>query len=148
MRIIVGQAERLRDVMKKAEEKAPELMEHFIKLMIFPNSKTCNHWKQEIAAFIHSAPRLKNSKKFPKHKDLMQVLYYVWEDSTDTWISELCIDFPDEYVLPVSYETVHKCMFEYFDWLCDKLSKNGLVAKQSIYDKLDELQEKCIHSCK
>lgn len=55
------------------------------------------------------------------------------------------MDYPDECVLPVSYETVHKCMFEYFDWLCYKLSKNGLVAKQSIYAKL---QEKCVDSCR
>lgn len=147
MKIIIRQAEKLKEVMQKAQDKAPELMEHFIKLMIFPYSRNCNHWKQEVASFIHSAPKLKSSKKFPRYKDLMEVLYYGWEDATDNWISELQIDYPNENVLPVKYEIVHECMFEYFHWLCTKLSTNGFVANQYIYNKLDELQQKCIDSC-
>lgn len=144
MRIIIGHAKYVKDTMNKLEDVSSEVMEHFIKLMIFPYSRNCNHWKQEIAAFLHKVPVLKSSKKYPSYDEIMKHIYYAWADATTNWIDQMVIDYPNEKILPVTYEVVSECMYIYFDWLSRELSKSGLVAKQRIYDKLDEIQQICI----
>ena len=55
-----------KDLASRLEETTIPLIEHLIKLYIYPNlSEYVSHWRQEVYEFLHSVSRIKGKNIFP-----------------------------------------------------------------------------------
>lgn len=137
-RIILGMAKDKKSTLASLEAKTPELMDTLIKLYLYPDHESVNHWRQEVAAFINSTPRLKSNNKFPKAKDILKNTWYIWEDCLLDHINPIMEDYGDVKYHINKNDLYYSCQ-KYFEWLANQLAANGLVSKKSIYEILNDL---------
>lgn len=137
---IFGFANRKSDIAAMIEENTRELIQHLIKLWIFPDAKDCNHWKQEVYNFLYRVPRLKRSNKFPSKKFILNNTIVVNKDNIAALLRIVITDYKNQYEQKKSeYSTMEEHILLYFDWLAEELSINGKVARNDVYAKLSEL---------
>lgn len=137
---IFGFANRKSDIAAMIEENTRELIQHLIKLWIFPDAKDCNHWKQEVYNFLYRVPRLKRSNKFPSKKFILDNTIVVNKDNISALLRIVITDYKNQYEQKKSeYSTMEEHILLYFDWLAEELSINGKVARNDVYAKLSEL---------
>lgn len=137
---IFGFANRKSDIAAMIEENTRELIQHLIKLWIFPDAKDCNHWKQEVYNFLYRVPRLKRSNKFPSKKFILNNTIVVNKDNISALLRIVITDYKNQYEQKKSeYSTMEEHILLYFDWLAEELSINGKVARNDVYAKLSEL---------
>lgn len=137
---IFGFANRKSDIAAMIEENTRELIQHLIKLWIFPDAKDCNHWKQEVYNFLYRVPRLKRSNKFPSKKFILDNTIVVNKDNISALLRIVITDYKNQYEQKKSeYSTMEEHVLLYFDWLAEELSINGKVARNDVYAKLSEL---------
>lgn len=139
---VFGMSKNKRDVAADLESTTREIVRHLAKLYLYPTSEYINHWKQEIYGFLHTVCKLKNTKKFPSQRfildntinenlDLIKIWYEdVYEDYT--LVNNMC---PERFDTDEFYSLV-LC---YYDWMSDLLSTRGSITQFKIYTKLDEL---------
>lgn len=138
---IFGFANRKSDIAAMIEENTRELIQHLIKLWIFPDAKDCNHWKQEVYNFLYRVPRLKRSNKFPSKKFILDNTIVVNKDNISALLRIVITDYKNQYEQKKSeYSTMEEHILLYFDWLAEELSINGKVARNDVYAKLSELR--------
>lgn len=137
---IFGFANRKSDIAAMIEENTRELIQHLIKLWVFPDAKDCNHWKQEVYNFLYRVPRLKRSNKFPSKKFILDNTIVVNKDNISALLRIVITDYKNQYEQKKSeYSTMEEHILLYFDWLAEELSINGKVARNDVYAKLSEL---------
>lgn len=137
---IFGFANRKSDIAAMIEENTRELIQHLIKLWVFPDAKDCNHWKQEVYNFLYRVPRLKRSNKFPSKKFILNNTIVVNKDNISALLRIVITDYKNQYEQKKSeYSTMEESILLYFDWLAEELSINGKVARNDVYAKLSEL---------
>lgn len=137
---IFGFANRKSDIAAMIEENTRELIQHLIKLWVFPDAKDCNHWKQEVYNFLYRVPRLKRSNKFPSKKFILNNTIVVNKDNISALLRIVITDYKNQYEQKKSeYSTMEERILLYFDWLAEELSINGKVARNDVYAKLSEL---------
>ncbi|MCM1232045.1 MAG: hypothetical protein NC489_18140 [Ruminococcus flavefaciens] len=144
---IRGFAEAQKEVERKLSAHTDEIIEHIIKLIVMPDNSARNHWEGEIAGQINRIERLRNSKKFPKAKQIYDWTYGKKQDLvTDRgWMSVAMRDLADQYgdleeiAVDDLCDVADYVCRQYFSWLADELSTVGRVATRDIYDKLDSL---------
>lgn len=119
-------------------DKASEIDEHIMKLLLYPKSKSCDHWKAEIYGFLNHVYKLKPTHKFPKYKDILTWLR-VNNDMLDKFVSRVIEDESDLIPEDVDIETLTRCIEQYQEWLATQLSEEGLVTKNAVYCKLNEI---------
>lgn len=137
---IFGFANRKSDIAAMIEENTRELIQHLIKLWVFPDAKDCNHWKQEVYNFLYRVPRLKRSNKFPSKKFILNNTIVVNKDNISALLRIVITDYKNQYEQKKSeYSTMEEHILLYFDWLAEELSINGKVARNDVYAKLSEL---------
>lgn len=137
---IFGFANRKSDIAAMIEENTRELIQHLIKLWVFPDAKDCNHWKQEVYNFLYRVPRLKRSNKFPSKKFILNNTIVVNKDNIAALLRIVITDYKNQYEQKKSeYSTMEEHILLYFDWLAEELSINGKVARNDVYAKLSEL---------
>ena len=137
---IFGFANRKSDIATMIEENTRELIQHLIKLWVFPDAKDCNHWKQEVYNFLYRVPRLKRSNKFPSKKFILNNTIVVNKDNISALLRIVITDYKNQYEQKKSeYSTMEEHILLYFDWLAEELSINGKVARNDVYAKLSEL---------
>ena len=117
-----------------------EVINHLIKIFLYPNAKEQRHWKQEVATFFNDMPKLKNSKKYPKADFLYENTWDVFKETTDNRIANI-IDTMTEDPIETSYEDVYNAIQTYFLWICGELSKYGIVRNNDIYQKIEDIRE-------
>ena len=142
-------ADSKRDLERSLKPITKQIIQHLFKLYLMPDNINRNHWKREIANFLSDVPRLVGNNKFPTSKQLYVWTYNKWWDViTDTnYMKVMVQDILDEYsdineirkTYPQICEEFNSICETYFKWLCEKLSKNGIVARTDIYNKIDEL---------
>lgn len=144
---ITAQALQKNEIMQNIHRKTFVIIEHILKLVVMPDHDARNHWQGEIAGQLNRVPALKNSKRFPSYRNLLDWTYYDNEDSIcdKNWISKeldnILIDYGCEYEGDVSdlIDVFKDTCFDYFTWLAEQLSADGAVRNRDIYQKLDEL---------
>lgn len=140
MQDIFGFASRKSDIAAMIEENTRELIQHLIKLWVFPDAKDCNHWKQEVYNFLYRVPRLKMSNKFPSKKFILDNTIVVNKDNISALLRIVITDYKNQYEQKKSeYSTMEEHILLYFDWLAEELSTDGKVARNDVYAKLSEL---------
>ena len=140
MQDILGFSRRKSDIAALIEENTREIIQHLIKLWLYSDAETCNHWKQEVYGFLYQVPRLKGSNKFPSKKFILNNTIVINEDNILALLRIVITDYSNQYEQKnLEYPTMKKHILLYFDWLAEELSINGKVARNDVYAKLSEL---------
>lgn len=142
MRIyLTSSAEHRSKILSRVSTMSAEVVEHLIKIFIYPDKIEVEHWEQEVFAFLHQIPKIK-SGKYPSKDSLMKNSWWVHEDS----IFDVCKAVISEYGYEIDFSTVSEAcnfcynkIYLYFDWLTDCLSVRGRVNRNEVCNKIDEL---------
>lgn len=133
------------EIYRKIVDQSDMIVEHLMKILLFPNSEYIHHWQSEIYSFLPRVKKLRNTKKWPSKKFILEALS-TNNDMLDTFIwqsieeeSELTPEYLDaEDALPY--------IEEYMDWLADQLSSHGGASPEGVRQKLEEIRQKRIAS--
>ncbi len=120
------------------EDKTPALLDNLLKLYMYPNHESVQQWRQEVAEYIRTAPKVEPFNKFPKKKDILKNTWYIWEDSFLNWVKALSEDYGEPTREIDLDELYHSCQ-QYFEWLANELATIGLVTRKEVCDKLVDL---------
>lgn len=130
-----------KEIFKNLSSNSENLIDHLIKVFLWPDVQEQNHWKQEIWKFVHSVPKSKSTNKFPSANKIFEA---IWEPFSDViaehillWIGEI-----EETPIKFSYSNVYKAINEYCKWLSIELSTIGEVKSSEVYSKIEELRIK------
>lgn len=118
--------------------KSPEIVEHLIKIYLYPDDVNTNHWKDEIYSFINRVPKIKFNNKFPSSKFIYEKTYGVWWDTIPNMIKKVVSEYGDYHINYNIGDILDFCS-RYFNWLSRELSSNGLILKKNVYSTIDEL---------
>lgn len=139
---VKGSAKRLSDIKDDIDEKTPELIEALAQLYIFPGTEYTNHWRKEVWSKFTRMSKTKGKNKLPSKKDILESSWGNYKDDTSVimqWaVAHKDSLIPDEDRLNDT-KTFKKLVYEYLNWLSDKLSTNHVLSPQDVYQKLDDL---------
>lgn len=136
-RLIYAMSFDRRTLLNRLIKNLDPLMDHLIKLYLFPNTDYTNHWRKEVWNFLNRTPKMPNNK-FPSYKFIYQAI------SGELDITEqLMYLVLDEYSkhTPTRFDAVEleSKLDEYFQWLAEKLSTKGVVQSSEVYEELEKL---------
>ena len=131
-------ADTNQDVKNFLRNRTDSLFDHLIKIFLYSNLQECNPWKREVASVLSWVPKLKNRKKYPSVKLILDRTWFVYEDILDILIENIVEDMY-ETPEPYDFDYIYNKMELYFYWLAENLSKYGRVSREDIFNKLDEL---------
>lgn len=117
------------------------VMNHLIKVWLYPEVREQNHWKKEIAQTLNDLPKLKGTNKYPKFGFLIENTFDVYEDTLNRR-TEVVIENIDELPILFEFDDLYSAIEEYFVWICTELSKSGIVIYSDVYLKIEELRSK------
>ena len=129
------------DVLNKLADNSEHVIDHLIKVFLWPDVQEQAKWKEEIWNFIRSVPKLKSSNKFPSYKQIKNEIWNSYEDVIYEHIG-LWIDEISEEHIPFDYEDVYHAIEEYMTWLANTLSEKGVVRSSEVYSKIEDLRLK------
>lgn len=138
MKILCMAAEN-KMIKDRLESSTPQVIEHIIKICLYPENESVNHWSREVWAAIHVVQKQKRTKKFPSSKFIFEATWGTDGDMLDQFIQLVLAEYGDpKSVVKVNIE--HICI-EYFKWLSKNLSENGFVTNQDVDNQLNSLLE-------
>ena len=134
---IRAMSESQAEIYRKVSDKADTILEHIIKLMLYPNSPSCDHWKAEIYAALNRVQKLRNNNKLPKAKLIYKALSS-YNDVADNIINQVkqTEDLTPSGMDAYDVVSVAEC---YQRWLSEKLSQEGAVVPNDVFDELNIL---------
>lgn len=135
---IKSMSESLSEIRDDIKSSLKQLDQHLIKLILFKDCASRNHWADEVYSFLNSIRRAKNSKKFPKYSFIRRTLA-IDEDILDSYIFQIKSDYSDLALNDISDEDVTTLVIAYHDWLATKLSERGIVTRAEVHQILTEL---------
>lgn len=135
---IRAMSESQSEIYRKISDKADTILEHIIKLMLYPDASSCDHWKAEIYAALNRVQKLRNNNKLPKPALIYKALSS-YNDVTDNIIKQVKRSEKEVSSADVSAEAIVKVAEEYQHWLSDALSRDGFVAPDDVFEELHKL---------
>ena len=117
------------------------MIEHLIKIFLYPDAQENNHWRREVAAALNDVPKMKNSNKLPKAKFILDSSWMAWEDVFDRKVEVVKEDMVEDPI-DISTDVLYAAVNEYFNWLSVELSTYSVVSNSDIYNEIDYLQNK------
>lgn len=143
MRIYVrGSAKRLSDIKDDIDERTPELIEALAQLYLFPNTEYVNHWRTEVWNKFPRMSRTKGRKKLPSKKDILQSSWGNYQNDTDVimeWAIAHESQLTPDYSRLNDKKTFNRLVYEYLNWLSEKLSQRHVLSPTEVYSKLNDL---------
>lgn len=121
----------------------PKITEHLLKCFLYKNTtNNLEHWKQDIYSFLHEVPVLKQNKKLPSYKFLINNTFNIYSEvlmnRLDAKIRDLIKKgYPE--ISNYNKQNLYSAIYNYYDWLCKLLASNGYIELSEICDKIDEL---------
>lgn len=141
-------AEKQTEIGKDLKSHTSELLETLIKIYLYPNHESTNHWKKEVYSFIHRVPLMKKPRKhvYPSNKFIYNNTWKIWGDTCPAKVKVIEKDYGPSIFNSTSlnnfYNIIEAYCEEYFNWLSNTLSQDGAVSRQEVYNKIDELLTK------
>lgn len=138
--IIFEFAKNRSDIKHELMDKTPKVVEHIIKIILFREDSSVNHWMHEIFSFIHKIDISKSTKKRPKEsfiyentfgcvKDNYKIKDYVRRDISNICDEEgLDAPFTSDDFLELYMDKIYEVCDNYFRWLSKELSECGIVS--------------------
>lgn len=142
VKIIYAMSRRLRDIGADLDNRGRSLIDHLVKLFLFPTSKDVNHWKQEIYNLIHSISSIKGNHKIPSANFIFDNIYGKYNiNYTNNSINAILDDY-GEPEFDFSYDEIHDFISDYVRWLSIELNQREVVSRKLVYAKLDSMIER------
>lgn len=123
-------------IYRRISDPSDKIIEHIVKLLLYPDSQYCNHWKQEIYSFLNRIPTLKNNGKYPKADWIYRALT-IYNDQIDVIVSDVKEEYSSLHAKDISIQEITYSIEEYQKWLANELSSKGRVKSQEVYQALD-----------
>lgn len=130
-----------REVQADLRAAAKGVIEHLIKLFLYPDAQEKGHWKREVAAALNDVPKMRGSNKSPKAKFILDNSWMAWEDVFDAKVAVVKKNM-SENPMDISTDVLYAAVNEYFNWLSVELSTYSVVSNSDIYDEIEYLQNK------
>ena len=134
-RYIYGFSKSRREIGAKVEDGVRQLILHMIKLRLYPTKCDVLKWRMEVAEKLHEVSMLKGSHKYPSVQFLLDHTWNLHKTRLSYYTHIITSDYgaPSTYIDSYTlYEDVEK----YFIWLCNMLSKHGVVSYKEICNEL------------
>lgn len=139
--IIYAMSRRLRNIGADLDSKGQRVIDHLIKLYLYPDSKYVNHWKQEVYNFIHSVDSIKGKHKTPSDTFIYDNIYGKYNiNYTNNSINAILDDYGDPD-FDFDFDDIHQFISNYVKWLSVELNQKEVISRKSIYSELDSLME-------
>lgn len=114
------------------------LIEHLLKLYMFPNSGHCVHWAKEVRNFLYRVPRLKGSNKLLGYKAVREAVS-VYEDQIGSCINGLEKEYRDLEIERSNVQEAESLVSKYLDWICTAVCNGEEISSFDVMGKLNEL---------
>lgn len=127
-----------KDIRRKIIDSSDKVIEHLVKLILYPDTEYVNGWKQEVYSFLHRIDKTKRNKRYPSYKFILEAL----STHLDTIHGyKMCVvdEMQECKVNPLpfsDYDVTNMCK-KYMDWLSHQLSDNGYVTQKEVYTWID-----------
>lgn len=139
---VKANAKRLSDIGDDLEGVTLPLLEALAQLYLFPNSEYENHWREEVWNKLAEIPRTKKSHKLPKSSFILNNTWDLYKSRIRAIMNRAIAHehelMPNEDRKRNTDEFYAICE-EYFNWIADKLSLEGVIDPEDVYKKLDDL---------
>lgn len=143
---ILGFANKTEDIKRKLNSNCDEIINHLLKIWLFPDACEQAHWKQEVYSFLHSVNKQKLTKGYPSKKFIFNATWGITGDTMTDKINVL--RYREKYYpytcIEVSDETVETAVKSYFIWISQILSEWGEASRSEVYDEIEELRNELI----
>ena len=147
---ILGQAISISKVQDDIQGHASQIEENAIKLLLTPTTCTTrNHWRTEIANQFIRIRKLDGTKKYPTAEQIYKWIYTEQlPELTDEkymlqTILNICdienITLPNDFDLNEFLDALRSRLSDYYKWLADILSKQGVADRKAVINKLMEI---------
>lgn len=137
-RVILAMSLSKRDLGAKIEQGTRELVNHMIKLWLYPNSENTAKWRKEVAEKLNHVDSFKGSHKLPSEQFILDNSWKIWRPRLPDMLQYIV----DDYGQPENqkgFNEMRDSIDEYFTWLAHTLSYMGQVSYNQIYRTLDTL---------
>lgn len=136
-KVIYAMSRRLRDIGDDLDNIGKPLILHLVKVVLYSDHASLNHWIDEIYGFLHTIDTYKGRNKAPSSKFIFDNLYAKNNSKyLDRWINVVKEDYGNS---DVSNYEVRKFVENYLTWISDELSTHLAVSKSAVRHKLFEL---------
>lgn len=141
-RYIVANAKKIADIGDDIESVTPSLIEDLAQLYIFPNTEYTNHWRQGVWSTFSEVSRTKKSHKLPRKDFILKNGWNLYKQNVKALMNKDIIH--ESHLIPDknkrnNVEEFYNIVDEYMNWIAEKLSKEGIVDSEDIYNKLEQL---------
>lgn len=137
-RIVIGMSDDLKSIRDKIRDQTDQLVEHLIKLALFPECDSIDHWRAEVYSFLNKVPRIKGKNSWPKYKLIREPLS-IYEDMVDELVDHVKKDYKNLSPVPINPIKLQNMITAYNNWLASELSQRGRVDSDDVFAKLEEL---------
>lgn len=122
--------------------KTPVVIDHLIKVFLYPDVQEQNHWKKEIASALNTVPAIKSSNRKPRPKLIYENTFEAWKETIEDRIWAIVDDIAE---VPTAFDVsdVYNAIEEYFTWLANDLSYSTLKFSD-IYAEIEFIRNKWI----
>lgn len=135
---VTANAEKRSEISKYLKSQTRQVIIHLLKIFLFPHNQSMHHWCTEVTSFLTDIDVLKGKHKFPDKNFILRNTWEYKEDCikpyAETLIRQRFYGEPECLV-----EEVYDKIFQYFNWLAERLSTDGFVDSTAVYKKLNEL---------
>lgn len=122
------------------EDRSDMIFIHICKLLLYPHSTYCDHWKHEIYGFMPRMKKLKKTNKLPSKEFISNIMLNNLDGMVSQFMAEAIADEDDyDYDTSVSDKVVQEVCEKYAIWLSEKLSTTGFVTNTEVKAELSEL---------
>lgn len=143
MILLVELAKRLDKIGDRLSARSNPVLMHLLKVYYHPTVRTVNHWKGEIADFLYDIEPVKGKNRYPKKSFIFNKL---WTEISDTFdrnhpvnVDKLNRKYEDQFGRIYLNKGARYFCEDYMLWLAERLSENGIVTDQEVFNEIDHL---------
>lgn len=118
------------------ESRTEVIIEHLIKLYLYPRSRDVEHWRREVANHSSQSFTLKGSHKLPSASFILKNTIQVHRRFIPNYIKCILEEYGSSRYS--NDDTLVNRIEQYFNWMADQLSTNIKIPYSEIYAELEE----------
>lgn len=147
LKILREMAYDLRKIEETVYSKTSMINMHLLMIYCYPDSTAINHWKSEIWNFLNDVAKIKGKNKYPTQKQLLSFSWDIFEDCILEQFDVRIKNIESKESKKITLRNPNSKIYynfvkEYYYWLTKELSLKGIVSKDDIDNKIDELRKK------
>lgn len=132
-------AKKLSDIGAEIESQTRPVIQALIQLYMYPNADEHNHWQKEVWANLHEIAFRKGSNKLPKKEFILRNTVEPNIEYLKSYVESVRDKECNLISIEIDYEDLSGLIYNYFEWLADKLSKSWYVSAKEVHTKLDSI---------